>query len=159
MDVSLFDESSPLSTTNLLLLSQHQYTFHISLQLKKDVPQRVNAPRFKKPKNYSYYVVVMNSKKKILGWKRCSVIKHSTVKIPVIFTTNEIDTITVKVYCDSLIGFEVESKIRVEITGNEEDIKKHETRNFSAIQEFIDEELNADEFSDSDIMIDEYLMD
>ena len=155
--MSVYDEKTPLPDDNLLLLSQRQYSVHVSLKLVKEVPQRVNAPRFKKPKNYSYYVVVMTSKKKVLGWKRCSVVKHSTVKIPVLFSSNERDTLCVKVFCDSVVGIEVEKSLRVEITGNEEELKKQ--KKSVAIEEYVDEELDADEFSDSDYMLDEYLMD
>ena len=155
--MSVYDEKTPLPDDNLLLLSQRQYAVHVSLKLVKEVPQRVNAPRFKKPKNYSYYVVVMNSKKKVLGWKRCSVVKHSTVNIPVLFSSNERDTLCVKVFCDSVVGIEVEKTLCVEITGNEEELKKQ--KKSVAIEEYVDEELDADEFSDSDFMLDEYLMD
>lgn len=156
MNVCLYDENTPVPE-NSMLLSQRQYKMHITLKLVKEVPQRVNAPRFKKPKNYSYYAVVMNAKKKVLGWKRCSVIKHTTVKIPLIFTSNTNEDLVVKVFCDSVVGIEVEKAMRVEITGNEEDLQKV-TKKTVAIEEYIDEELNADEFSDSDFMLDEYLM-
>ena len=51
---------------SLLLLSNREYTLHVTLRLKKPVPQRVNAPRFKKPKNYSYFVVVENQRGEVL---------------------------------------------------------------------------------------------
>lgn len=156
MHVAFYDESSPVDMENIVLVSQRQYTIHTSLELMKQVPQRVNAPRFKKPKNYSYYVVVMNEKKKVLGWKRCSVVKHTTVKIPVIFTSNERETLTVKVFCDSVVGIELESSFKVAITGNEENLKKSKD---VPLEEFIDDDLDADEFSDSDFVLDEYLLD
>ena len=156
MHVAIYDEKAPVDMENIILLSQRQYTIHASLELMKQVPQRVNAPRFKKPKNYSYYVVVMNEKKKVLGWKRCSVVKHTTVKIPVIFTSNEREMLTVKVFCDSVVGIELESSFKVSITGNEENLKKSKD---APLQEFIDDDLDADEFSDSDFVLDEYLLD
>lgn len=160
LQVCWYDEQTPLSNNSLIVLSQKQYTIHVSLELVKQVPQRVYAPRFKKPKNYSYYVVVMNMKKKILGWKRCSVVKHSTIKIPVLFSSNQNEQITVKVFCDSVVGIEVEMNMNVKVTGNEEELKKlQEGSNFKPIAEYIDDDLDADEFSDSDIELDEYLMD
>ena len=99
-------------------------------------------------------------KKKVLGWKRCSVVKHSTVKIPILFSSNQNEQITVKVFCDSVVGIEVEMNMNVKVTGNEEELKRlQECSNSKPIAEYIDDDLDADEFSDSDIELDEYLMD
>lgn len=43
----------------------------VHLSLARAVPQRVNAPRFKKPKNYSYFVSVIDGEGRILvGMKK-----------------------------------------------------------------------------------------
>ena len=65
MDVNITDNGMVLENTSYLL-SGKEYEVVVKLQLKKTVPQRVHAPRFKKPKNYSYFVVVMNSDERIL---------------------------------------------------------------------------------------------
>ena len=66
MDVVVMDENKVVDPKSLLLLSNREYTLHVTLRLKKPVPQRVNAPRFKKPKNYSYFVVVENQRGEVL---------------------------------------------------------------------------------------------
>lgn len=66
MEVVVMDENKVVNPNSLLLLSNREYTLHVTLHLKKPVPQRVNAPRFKKPKNYSYFVVVENKRGEVL---------------------------------------------------------------------------------------------
>lgn len=66
MNVVVMDKEKVVDPKSLVLLSNREYTVHVTLQLKKKVPQRVNAPRFKKPKNYSYFIVIENSRGDIL---------------------------------------------------------------------------------------------
>ena len=66
MDVVVMDENKVVDPKSLLLLSNREYPLHVTLRLKQPVPQRVNAPRFKKPKNYSYFVVVENQRCEVL---------------------------------------------------------------------------------------------
>ena len=65
MDVNITDGGVIVENTSFLL-SGKEYEIVVKLQLKKKVPQRVYAPRFKKPKNYSYFVVVMDGDERIL---------------------------------------------------------------------------------------------
>lgn len=66
MEVVVMDDNKVVKPQSLVLLSNREYTMHVTLRLKKPVPQRVNAPRFKKPKNYSYFVVVENKRGEVL---------------------------------------------------------------------------------------------
>lgn len=50
----------------LVLLAEKEYVIQANLQLARAVPQRVFAPRFKKPKNYSYFVTVLDADDRIL---------------------------------------------------------------------------------------------
>jgi singapore isolate B (sub-type 7) whole genome shotgun sequence assembly, scaffold_0 len=50
----------------LVLLAEKEYVLQADLQLARAVPQRVFAPRFKKPKNYSYFVTVLDADDRIL---------------------------------------------------------------------------------------------
>ena len=65
MDVNITDGGVIVENTSFLL-SGKEYEIVVKLQLKKKVPQRVYAPRFKKPKSYSYFVVVMDGDERIL---------------------------------------------------------------------------------------------
>ena len=64
--VVIMDKEKVMDPRSLVLLSNREYMVHVTLQLKEKVPQRVNAPRFKKPKNYSYFVVIENSRGDIM---------------------------------------------------------------------------------------------
>ena len=84
-------------------LVEKEYLVEVSLKLKKVVPQRVFAPRFKKPKNYSYFVFVENAAGQILTWKRASVVKNTTVKLPLCLKSVGAQELTIRVMCDSVV--------------------------------------------------------
>ena len=72
MDVVITDGGVVIENTAFLLAGK-EYEIVVKLQLKKAVPQRVHAPRFKKPKNYSYFVVVLDRDEHILvGMNKCT---------------------------------------------------------------------------------------
>ena len=128
----------------------------VSLKLKKVVPQRVFAPRFKKPKNYSYFVFVENAAGQILTWKRASVVKNTTVKLPICLKSVGSQELTIRVMCDSVVGIDESMDMKVKVTGSEEEAQQFEssTRSF---QEYKDDEMDADQFEDE--IFDEYLAD
>lgn len=128
----------------------------VSLKLKKVVPQRVFAPRFKKPKNYSYFVFVENAAGQILTWKRASVVKNTTVKLPICLKSVGSQELTIRVMCDSVVGIDESMDMNVKVTGSEEEAQQFEssTRSF---QEYKDDEMDADQFEDE--IFDEYLAD
>ena len=128
----------------------------VSLKLKKVVPQRVFAPRFKKPKNYSYFVFVENAAGQILTWKRASVVKNTTIKLPICLKSVGSQELTIRVMCDSVVGIDESMDMNVKVTGSEEEAQQFEssTRSF---QEYKDDEMDADQFEDE--IFDEYLAD
>ena len=139
-----------------MLLVEKEYVVEVSLKLKKVVPQRVFAPRFKKPKNYSYFVFVENAAGQILTWKRASVVKNTTVKLPICLKSVGSQELTIRVMCDSVVGIDESMDMKVKVTGSEEEAQQFEssTRSF---QEYKDDEMDADQFEDE--IFDEYLAD
>ena len=139
-----------------MLLVEKEYVVEVSLKLKKVVPQRVFAPRFKKPKNYSYFVFVENAVGQILTWKRASVVKNTTVKLPICLKSVGSQELTIRVMCDSVVGIDESMDMNVKVTGSEEEAQQFEssTRSF---QEYKDDEMDADQFEDE--IFDEYLAD
>ena len=139
-----------------MLLVEKEYVVEVSLKLKKVVPQRVFAPRFKKPKNYSYFVFVENAAGQILIWKRASVVKNTTVKLPICLKSVGSQELTIRVMCDSVVGIDESMDMNVKVTGSEEEAQQFEssTRSF---QEYKDDEMDADQFEDE--IFDEYLAD
>lgn len=139
-----------------MLLVEKEYVVEVSLKLKKVVPQRVFAPRFKKPKNYSYFVFVENAAGQILTWKRASVVKNTTVKLPICLKSVGSQELTIRVMCDSVVGIDESMDMNVKVTGSEEEAQQFEssTRSF---QEYKDDEMDADQFEDE--IFDEYLAD
>lgn len=128
----------------------------VSLKLKKVVPQRVFAPRFKKPKNYSYFVFVENAAGQILTWKRASVVKNTTVKLPLCLKSVEAQELTIRVMCDSVVGIDESMGLNVKVTGSEEEAQQFES-NTRSFQEYMDDEMDAEQFEDE--IFDEYLAD
>ena len=139
-----------------MLLVEKEYVVEVSLKLKKVVPQRVFAPRFKKPKNYSYFVFVENAAGQILTWKRASVVKNTTIKLPICLKSVGSQELTIRVMCDSVVGIDESMDMKVKVTGSEEEAQQFEssTRSF---QEYKDDEMDADQFEDE--IFDEYLAD
>lgn len=139
-----------------MLLVEKEYVVEVSLKLKKVVPQRVFAPRFKKPKNYSYFVFVENAAGQILTWKRASVVKNTTIKLPICLKSVGSQELTIRVMCDSVVGIDESMDMNVKVTGSEEEAQQFEssTRSF---QEYKDDEMDADQFEDE--IFDEYLAD
>lgn len=139
-----------------MLLVEKEYVVEVSLKLKKVVPQRVFAPRFKKPKNYSYFVFVENAAGQILTWKRASVVKNTTVKLPICLKSVGSQELTIRVMCDSVVGIDESMDMKVKVTGSQEEAQQFEssTRSF---QEYKDDEMDADQFEDE--IFDEYLAD
>ena len=126
------------------------------LKLKKVVPQRVFAPRFKKPKNYSYFVFVENAAGQILTWKRASVVKNTTVKLPLCLKSVGAQELTIRVMCDSVVGIDESMSLNVKVTGSEEEAQQCES-NTRSFQEYMDDEMDAEQFEDE--IFDEYLAD
>lgn len=156
LSFSVLDDSKQLDPTNLVLLVEREYTVEVSLKLKKMVPQRVFAPRFKKPKNYSYFVFVENSSGQILAWKRASVVKNTTIKLDLCLKNVGSQELTIRVMCDSVVGIDESVALNVKVTGSEEEAEqvKTDTQNFEV---YTDEEMDAEQFEDD--LYDEYLAD
>ena len=139
-----------------MLLVEKEYVVEVSLKLKKVVPQRVFAPRFKKPKNYSYFVFVENAAGQILTWKRASVVKNTTVKLPLCLKSVGAQELTIRVMCDSVVGIDESMGLNVKVTGSEEEAQQFES-NTRSFQEYMDDEMDAEQFADE--IFDEYLAD
>ena len=142
--------------TPIRLLAEKSYSVGVSLGLRRAVPQRVPAPRFKKPKNYSYFVFLEDDRKNIIAWKRVSVTKQTVVKLDFVLSTGTTKTITVCVLCDSFLGIEVEQNFEVEVVGSVEVMETVEERENVDLLE--SDELNPEEFEE-DEEFDEYLLD
>ena len=153
---SILDDKKQLDPANLVLLVEKEYVVEVSLRLKKVVPQRVFAPRFKKPKNYSYFVFVERASGEILAWKRASVVKNTTVKLPLCLKNVGAQELTIRVMCDSVTGIDESMALNVKVTGSEEEVEQFEssTKNF---KEYVDDEMDATQFEDE--IYDEYLAD
>ena len=83
-------------------------------------------------------------------------IRHTMIRLSVTLRKVRHESLRVLVLCDSVVGLEVEKKLEIEVTGDEEQVKK-------GIKEVIEEDieddaLNAEEFEDV-VVFDEYLMD
>lgn len=68
------------------------------------------------------------------------------------------ESLRVLVLCDSVVGLDVEKKLEIEVTGDEEQVKKRAGNKSISEEEVEDDALDADEFDD-DVVFDEYLMD
>ena len=156
LSANVIDEGKMVDPHHMILLTQLEYVMEVSLRVKKTVPQRVFAPRFKKPKNYSYFVTVENGNGKILAWKRTSVVKNTTVKLP--FTLSQVgsEELVISVLCDSVTGLDERLVINTTVTGDEEEVKRHETSAQNLV-EYMDDEMDAEQFEDD--VYDEYLAD
>ena len=67
------------------------------------------------------------------------------------------ESLRVLVLCDSVVGLDVEKKLEIEVTGDEEQVKKGMNKEVTE-EDVEDDALNAEEFDD-DVVFDEYLMD
>lgn len=67
------------------------------------------------------------------------------------------ESLRVLVLCDSVVGLDVEKKLEIEVTGDEEQVKKG-VKKEATEEDIEDDVLNAEEFED-DMVFDEYLMD
>lgn len=83
-------------------------------------------------------------------------IRHVSVRLPLTFAKVRPETLRVVVLCDSVLGLEVEQRLEMMVTGDEEQTKG-KTTEAAVVEE--DEALDAAEFADDDVVYDEYLVD
>ena len=79
-----------------------------------------------------------------------------SVRLPLTFSKVRAETLRVVILCDSVLGLEVEQRLEVTVTGDEEQTKGKTTEAATVVE---DEALDATEFADDDVVYDEYLVD
>ena len=92
------------------------------------------------------------------GWKRTSVIRHTTVHLPFTLSSIGNETLTVMVLCDSVKGLELKTSFHMNVSGDEELVHVRSSRHGREIDDFVDDLLDAGEFDDEDMVYDEYLI-
>lgn len=85
-------------------------------------------------------------------------IRHVMIRLSVTLQKVRHESLRVLVLCDSVVGLDVEKKLEIEVTGDEEQVKKRAGNKSISEEEVEDDALDADEFDD-DVVFDEYLMD
>ena len=99
---------------------------------------------------------VENAAGQILTWKRASVVKNTTVKLPLCLKSVGAQELTIRVMCDSVVGIDESMSLNVKVTGSEEEAQQCES-NTRSFQEYMDDEMDAEQFEDE--IFDEYLAD
>lgn len=85
-------------------------------------------------------------------------IRQVMIRLSVTLQKVRHESLRVLVLCDSVVGLDVEKKLEIEVTGDEEQVKKRAGNKSISEEEVEDDALDADEFDD-DVVFDEYLMD
>ncbi|KAK8810576.1 hypothetical protein WA158_007151 [Blastocystis sp. Blastoise] len=100
------------STSPYILLTNTCYQLQLQLQYEREVPFKVYAPLFKKPKNYGWNILIKDSNDTIISFKRTALRLKQTLMIPIdSLPSTDISSLTITIASDSIKGLVYTFKI------------------------------------------------